>query len=253
MTGYIAEICRYPVKGLSAERLASVRLSPGHGLPHDRRFALARGATTIDPHAPQWLPKTSFLMLLRDEKLAQLTVSFAPDSGMLTISRAGKPVVHGKATEPLGRTLIGQFFAGFMGDPGLGTPRLVEATGHMFSDTREKFVSLINLASVSDLERVVRQSVHPLRFRANLYLTGLPAWSEFEWIGSEIAIGETRLRIAERTGRCAATNVNPETAERDRNIPRALQHGFGHTDMGVYAEVLDGGDIAEGDPVRFPA
>src|SRR3990172_7391487 len=164
MAGRIAEICRYPVKGLSAERLARVRLSPGQGLPHDRRFAIARGATALDPHVPQWLPKTSFLILMRDEKLAQLSVAFAPDSGLLTISRAGKPVVHGKATEPMGRTLIGQFFAGFMGQPGLGTPRLVVASGHMFSDSRETFVSLINLTSIRDLERVVRQSVHPLRF-----------------------------------------------------------------------------------------
>ncbi len=41
MTITVAEICRYPVKGLNAERLARVLLTPGEGLPHDRRFALA--------------------------------------------------------------------------------------------------------------------------------------------------------------------------------------------------------------------
>ena len=253
MAARIADICRYPVKGLSAEHLENTRLSPGQGLPHDRRFAIAHGSTAFDPKAPQWLPKTSFLMLMRDEKLAQLGVTFDPGSALLTIHRGGKPVVHGKATDPLGQTLIGQFFAAFMGDAARGTPRLLEAAGHMFSDAREKYVSLINLASVEDLERVVRQRVHPLRFRANIYLTDAPAWSEFSWVGCEIAIGAARLRVRQRIERCAATNVDPQTAARDMNIPRALQHGFGHVDMGVYAEVLRGGDIAKGDAVMIPA
>ncbi len=253
MTPCIADICRYPVKGLSAESLQAVHLSPGQGLPHDRRFAVAHGATRFDPEAPQWLPKTNFLMLMRDEKLAQLAVAFVPETGMLTISRGGKPVVQGKATDPMGRTLIGQFFAGFMGDAARGAPRLLEAAGHMFSDVREKYVSLINLASVRDLERVVRQPVHPLRFRANIYMADAPAWTEFSWVGCEVAIGKTRLRVTQRIDRCGATNVDPETAVRDMNIPRALQQGFGHVDMGVYAEVLNGGDIAPGDAIVVPA
>lgn len=249
MSPHIASIHRYPVKGLSAEPLPRVHLSPGQGVPHDRRFAIAHGATVFDPKAPQWLPKTNFLMLMRDEKLAQLSVAFAPQTDLLTIGRGGKPVVQGKATDPMGRTLIGQFFAAFMGDAVRGTPRLLEATGHMFSDVPEKYISLINLASVQDLERVVRQPVNPLRFRANIYLTDAPAWSEFSWVGREIAIGETRLRVTERINRCGATNVDPETAARDMNIPRALQKGFGHVDMGIYAEVLRGGGIATGDTV----
>ena len=253
MIPQVASIYRYPVKGLSAESLDRVHLSPGQGLPHDRRFALAHGATRFDPKAPQWLPKTNFLMLMKDEKLAQLTVAFVPETGRLTISRGGKPVVQGKATDPMGQTLIGQFFAAFMGDAARGAPRLLEATGHMFSDVPEKYVSLINLASVQDLERVVRQPVDPLRFRANIYLTDTPAWSEFSWIGGKIAIGETRLRVIKRIDRCGATNVDPATAARDMNIPRALQQGFGHVDMGIYAEVLHGGDIATGDTAIVPA
>jgi MOSC domain-containing protein len=253
MTPRIADIHRYPVKGLSAESVERVHLSPGQGLPHDRRFAIAHGAVQFDPAAPQWLPKSNFLMLMRDEKLAQLTVAFAPETGLLTIGRAGKTVIQGNATDPVGRALIGQFFAAFMGDAARGAPRLLEAAGHMFSDTREKYVSLINLASVRDLERVVRRPVHPLRFRGNLYLTDTPAWGEFSWVGCEIAIGEARLRVTKLIGRCGATNVDPESAARDMNIPRALQQGFGHVDMGIYAEVLHGGDIATGDTLVIPA
>ena len=249
MTARITQICRHPVKGLNAETLARVALAPGEGLPHDRRFALAHGSTSFDPKAPDWQPKTHFLMLMRDEKLAQLRIAFDEETGELAIHRAGKRVVHAKATEPLGRTLIAQFFAGFMGAAVRGAPRLIEAPGHMFSDVRIKCVSLINLASVIDLERVMRAPVDPLRFRANLYFEGAPAWSEFDWVGKEIGIGPARLRVFGRIDRCAAINVNPGTAARDMNAIKALQRGFGHIDMGVYAEIAAGGEIATGDEI----
>jgi hypothetical protein len=249
MTASITQICRHPVKGLNAETLARVALAPGEGLPHDRRFALAHGSTNFDTQAPEWRPKTQFLMLMRDEKLAQLHIAFDETSGELAVQRAGKQVVRAKATEPLGRTLIAQFFAGFLGAAVRGAPQLLEAPGHMFSDVPEKCLSLINLASVTDLERVTGAPVDPLRFRANLYFEGAPAWSEFDWVGKEIEIGRVRLRVTARIDRCAATDVNPQTALRDMNVVKALQRGFGHIDMGVYAEIATGGEIATGDRI----
>ncbi len=249
MTATITQICRHPVKGLNAEALVRVALTPGEGLPHDRRFALAHGSTNFDTQAPEWRPKTQFLTLMREEKLAQLRITFDEQTGELAIHRAGKRVVHAKATEPLGRTLIEQFFAGFMGAAARGAPRLLEAPGHMFSDVPEKCLSLINLASVRDLERVMRAPVDPRRFRANIYFKDAPAWAEFGWLGQEIDIGAARLRVTARIDRCAATQVNPETAARDMNPLKALPRGFGHIDMGVYAEVIGGGEIATGDRI----
>ncbi|MBM3346199.1 MAG: MOSC domain-containing protein, partial [Betaproteobacteria bacterium] len=69
-------IHRYPIKGLSAEPLERVTLATGRCLPHDRRFALARASTVIDPVRPEWLPKTHFFMLMRDERLAELRTRF---------------------------------------------------------------------------------------------------------------------------------------------------------------------------------
>jgi uncharacterized protein YcbX len=253
MTATVVDIFRYPVKGLSAEALERVELTPGEALPHDRRFAIAHGSSQFDPDAPKWLPKTNFLMLMRDEKLALLRCRFDPASSELTIERGGKPVVHAKATEGMGRMLIGQFFASFMSGALRGSAKLVEAPGHSFSDSPEKLVSIINLASIRDLERVMRVPLHPLRFRANLYIDGLPAWQERGWVGQEIMVGAVRLAIGEAIERCAATNVDPQSAERDLNIPLALQRGFGHVTMGVYASVVSAGDITKGDGIRSPA
>jgi uncharacterized protein YcbX len=88
-----------------------------------------------------------------------------------------------------------------------------------------------------------------MRFRANLHIDGLPAWAEFDWVGSDVKIGRARLHIVSRIIRCAATTVNPATAERDLNVPTHLQQAFGHCHMGIYGEVVEGGEIMTGDAV----
>lgn len=163
-------------------------------------------------------------------------------------------LLRAQLTDPEGRDRINEFFAGFLQDTVRGAPRVVEAPGHTFSDARQKpnsttyqYVSIVNLASIAALEREVRVPVDPIRFRANLYIEGIPAWTEFDWVDSGITLGRARLRVVSRIVRCAATAVNPSTAERDLNIPAILQKAFGHAHMGVYAEVIEGGEIARGD------
>jgi uncharacterized protein YcbX len=114
-------------------------------------------------------------------------------------------------------------------------------------------LTLVNLASVRELAARMGTAVDPLRFRANLYIDGVPAWAEFDWVGGEIRIGAAVLRIPARIPRCAATSVDPETGERALNVVKGLQAAYGHYDMGVYGEVVGGGRIAVGDAVAPPA
>ena len=256
MTTTISAIYRYPVKGLSAEKLDRVALTRGECLPHDRRFALALGSTVFDSQNPQWLPKIHFVMLMRDEKLALLQTRFDPESGVLTIAENGRVLLRGRMTEPEGCRRVAEFYANFLGDAVNGPLRVVEAPGHAFADARrkpnaatDKYVSLINLASIRDLETKLGRTVEPIRFRANVYFDGLPAWQEQEWVKPErhMTLGGARLRVIAPITRCAATQVNPVTAKRDLDIPAALQRSFGHINMGIYAEVLADAEIATGD------
>lgn len=244
---HITDILRYPVKGLNPERLDSTTLTAGCGIPNDRRFAMAPSSSRFDPENPAWRAKNDFLMLMKDERLALLAAKFDNATSVLTISRDGRQVARGDVSTPMGRVLIEQFLAAFMPTGPRGNPKIVTAPDTMFTDCETPFVSIINLASVRDIERVARRTVDPLRFRGNLHIDGLEPWTETDWIGRTCQIGGAVLRIAEPTGRCAATGVNPETAERDMNILLTLKQGFGHTRTGVYAEVLEGGAIGIND------
>ena len=231
-----------------------VVLAPGKCLPHDRRFAIALGSTRFDPEHPEWLPKTHFIMLMRDETLAQLRTRFDAESGVLAIAENDRVLLHAQITAPTGCELVAEFFTNFLGDATIGPLRVVEAPGHAFADARrkpnattDKYISLINRASLAALEAVIGVPVDPLRFRANIYFDGASPWSELDWIGSEISIGAARLRVISPITRCAATQVNPATTQRDLDIVAALGRSFDHANMGVYAEVVAGGEIAVGD------
>lgn len=246
----IEHIYRYPVKGLTAEALEEVVLAEGQCLPHDRRFALAQGDAPFDPATPTWLQKRHFGCLMANAKLALLHTAFDPKTGILAIRPPeGMPLLQETRTEA-GRAAIAAYLASFLGEEARGTPRFVEAPGHNFTDVAAKCVSIIGLASLHALERATGRTLDPLRFRANIYVSGSRPWAEFDWLGQEIQLGAARLRVFKRIVRCAATEVNPETAERDAWPPQALREHFGHGDLGVYAEVIEGGRIAVGDALE---
>ena len=245
----VTSLYRYPVKGLSPEPLPRVALEVGQTFPADRRYAIENGPSGFDPKAPAWLPKSYFLMLMRNERLAGLQTHFEDRSNLLTIRKAGHVAAQGDLETLEGRAAIEQFFvANFAGDL-KGTPKILSSAGHSFSDVARKVVSIINLASVAAFEDIVGRPVHPLRFRANMYVAGWPAWHEFELIEKTLAIGEVRLKVFKPITRCAAVNVDPQSAARDLEIPHTLQRKLGHDHCGIYAEVVAGGAIAVGDAI----
>ena len=251
----IDAIYRYPVKGLSPQRLERVALAPGHTLPADRLYAIENGPIGFDPADPKYFPKQRFLMLMRNERLAGLRTDYDEASHTLTVMTEGQVSARGDLRTPQGRLEIEAFFSRFMPDELKGPPKVLagqspSGVAHSFSDVAKKVVSIINLASVAAVETATGAAVNPLRFRGNLYVSGWPAWREFELLGSELTIGKNaRLKVVKRIVRCAATDVDPDTGIRDLTIPKTLLKTFGHADCGVYAEVIAGGQITAGDTI----
>jgi len=250
VTATIQSIYRYPVKGLSPERLPAVRLEPGMTLPGDRMYAIENGPSGFDPAAPAYLFKTCFLMLMRNERLAALDSRYDDATHVLVIRGEGRELARGDLSTREGRLAIEAFFRRFVPAELRGPPKVLTSPGHSFSDVSAKVVSIINLASVAAIETIVGVPVNPLRFRGNLYVDGWPAWHEFDLVKQEIAIGDARLKVTKRIKRCAATEVDPDTGIRDLAIPATLIQTFDHMDCGVYAQVIAGGDIAPGNSVN---
>jgi len=255
MNGTVVRLFRYPVKGLSPEPMQRLDLVEGQGIAHDRSFALALGTTQFDPARPQPLAKTNFLMLARNEALAGLQTRFDPDTRHLVIRLAGRIVAEGALDDPTGRAAIEDFFTAFMGDAACGRARVVSAPGHRFTDIGAPVpafmdcVSLINLASVRAVEAAMGRRLDPLRFRANIYMDGPPAWAEFGWLDGLVTVGGVPCRVVRRTRRCPATNVDPATAQRDADVPKALRETFGHADLGVYLQLAGSGSVTLADAV----
>lgn len=243
----IAAIYRYPVKGLSAEALDAADLEPGGVIPFDRAYAIENGPSGFDPAAPVHMPKVRFLMLMRNARLAALTTRFDPARRTLAIWKDGERLVEADLETAEGRAAIERFFESYEADELRGPARLLAAPGHSFSDSAGHYLSLINLATLRDLEERLGRPVHPLRFRGNLYVEGLPAWAEFDWLGRTVEIpGGPVFSVSRRIRRCAATEVNPDTAERDIAMPAELQARYGHGDCGIYLEIVEGGRIERG-------
>src|SRR5947208_7961232 len=123
----LQSIYRYPVKGLSPERLSKVRLEPGHTLPADRRYAIENGPSSFDPVAPSYFPKSRFLMLMRNERLATLDTRYDDSTRILTIRGEGRELACGDLSTKEGRLVIEAFFRRFMPQDLRGPPKVLQA------------------------------------------------------------------------------------------------------------------------------
>ncbi len=247
----IERLYRFPVKGLSPEALEQAEVEAGGALPWDRAFALAQGDSGFDPAAPSWLPKQNFMCLMVNARIAGLQASFDERHGRLAILAPDGDAIEANVLTEDGRARVAAWLTRFLGAEARGTPRFHHIPGYVFGDQRRPVISLINLASLAALEAAVGARRHKRRFRANIWFNGAPAWSEFDWVGRELMVGGARVRVTKRTVRCPATQVNPDTAERDADPVRELRAHFGHADLGIHAEVIEGGNIAVGDSIAL--
>ena len=244
----VMNLYRYPIKGMSPEILQAVSLRTGEAIALDRCFALAHGTTAFNPEKPEHFSKTHFLMLMKNERLATLHTVYNDDTGVLQIFQQDKLLISGALHEIEGRQALEKFFINYLGDEIRGIPKLLEApSGYMFSDVDAKVLSCINLATVRELEKLLGVTINPLRFRANVYFDGAPAWAESEWVDKTLKLGTARVQGVKLIERCAATNVNPETAQRDLQIPQALMKNYGHRNLGIYVRVIEDGKVAVND------
>jgi uncharacterized protein YcbX len=256
MIGRIAALHRHPVKGFTPERLTAVVLAAGAHFPCDRIFCVENGPSGFDPAQPAHLSKMRFTVLARIPALARIRTAYDEATGRLTVEAPGRPPLVVVLTTAEGRAAFEAWLTAFVAehDPqtGRGPLKVLAGSegGHRFMDSRKGFVSLLNLASVRDLERRLGRPVDPARFRANIWVEGLPAWAEAGRAGQVLHLGQATLTVLADIDRCAAVHVDPTTGEKDIDLVPELFALRGDIFCGVYAEVSGGGRLAVGDDAR---
>jgi uncharacterized protein YcbX len=249
--GSVEELFIYPVKGLSAQPLDRAELRPGMGIPNDRKFAFARPDGRYRP-GREGLPKQEFFALVSDHRLAGLDTHLDTETDVLTARVAGHDVLNADLSTEEGRDSAVRFFTRVLDLPAGAAPLLAREAGRRFTDAAAagdgpmNWVSLVNLASVRDLESRTGTVVDPTRFRANVFVDGLRAWSELDTIGQEFDLGGVRVRAVHRTNRCAATEVDPVSGRRDLPVVSMIDRTYGHRLMGIQLEVLTAGVLEKG-------
>jgi uncharacterized protein len=253
MSGLVAAIFRHPVKGFTPEALQSVDLAPGRGFPHDRTWAVENGPSGYDPAAPAWVTKQKFTVLAAIPRVAAARTHYDEANGVLSAEAAGLRPFSDRLTDPTGREAFAAWLTELLGDEAQGPLQVVEATGEFrFTDHPKGQVSIVNLASVRDLSARMGVELDPLRFRANLYVEGWPAWAENDWTGRRMMLGWAAAEVFKPIVRCAAPDVDPATAERDVEITKALFDTYGHMNCGIYVQVTSAGRVGLGDAVTAP-
>ena len=251
MSGRLASLYRHPVKGFTPERLARAKLDAGACFPCDRMYAVENGPSGFDPAAPAHLSKSKFTVLAQIPDVARARTAFDEATGVFHVEAAGHGKLDADLTRASGRQALEAWLTRLLGEAVRGPLRVVSGPPHRFLDDVKGYVSLINLESVRDLAARAGRPVDPLRFRANLYVEGLPAWSELDILGGRVEVGGVQAEVVKPIVRCAATHVDPTTAERDFELVPALREHYGHVFCGLYLNVLRGGEVAEGDDVAF--
>ncbi|MDG2520903.1 MOSC N-terminal beta barrel domain-containing protein [Caulobacter segnis] len=244
----ITSLYRHPVKGFTPERLDSVTLRAGEHFPCDRLYAVEDGPSGFDPDAPAHLSKMKFTVLAKIPAVAGAHTAYDEATATLRARADGAPDFEGRLSQTAGREAFAAWLAEVLKDDIQGPLRVLEGPGqHRFMDSKSGFVSIINLASVRDLAEKIGRPVDPLRFRGNVYVEGWEPWVENGWADRTFTLGGATVQGIKPIVRCAATHVNPTTAERDMDVVKALFDHYGHMLCGLYVRVLDGGVVAEGD------
>ena len=243
----IAALYRHPVKGFTPEPLGEALLGAGQAFPGDRLRAVEIGPSGFDVAAPAHISKMQFTVLARLPEIARVRTQWDEATDTLTLSAPDMPQLTVRLGLAEDDRRLETWLTDVLGEEATAPLRLLDGAGHRFMDDPAGAVSVLNLASVRDLSERLGVEVDPLRFRANVWVEGWPAWVENDWTGRYLVLGEATLRVVKPVVRCVATHANPESGTRDIDVVSALHDLYGHRWCGLYLSVQAGGWLRPGD------
>lgn len=261
----VAALYRYPVKGFTPEPLTSAVVQDDGRIAGDRvlAFRFADATRPEDHDGLDYWPKSKGLALQDFPSLARLRLAYDPEARRLRITDGDSVIVEAGLSDGERREIADRIT-----DWVLTTPdaRLLRRNGRLplellgdggtarFQDRPRGFVSLHAHASVEAVGGTVLAPVDDRRFRSNVVIEGVPAWSELDWTdgGVDLMIGSVRFTVVKPIVRCLAITANPDTGVRDAKLLTVLTGDFGQAEPTLGILLLPsgrGGTIRVGDPV----
>lgn len=251
MTGRLASIQRHPLKSHGRETLQEVVLTPGAALPWDRRWAVAHDAARIKDGA--WAPCQNFSRGSKAPALMAINAALDEATATLTLIHPDRLALSFRPDDPADTQRFLDWVRPLSPADRAQSARIYSAADFAMTDTDYQSVSILSLTSNADLGARMGVDLSPLRWRGNLWLEGLAPWAERNWIGRTIRIGAAVLAVEENIVRCLATTANPVTGIRDADTLGALNALHGAQEFGIYAKVIEGGAIRQGDRAELVA
>jgi len=244
-----------PVKSLSFESVLSCSIKKKIGILNDRLFAFSRN---VDFDTAKLIEKNpnarnlhNFLSLKNTIALNKYQFSFNRKN--LILNCRNKKILSIDVDDEKQRTLMCEKLVEL--EISIKNPIfLLQNKSFPFFDTTHSnnthnTISLINLNSINDLSLRINKSIEYERFRGNIYIDGIDAWEERNWINKIININGVSFRVEKHIPRCSATNLKPKTDIETINLPLAIKGKYNHSDMGVYLKALDKGIIRVNDKI----
>lgn len=246
----VAALWRHPIKSHGREALDQVDLVTGQTMPWDRHWAVAHEDSKFDGANPGWVMCRNFMIGAATPGLAGIWATLDETTSTLTLSHDSIGSHSFRPDRP-------EDLAGFLAwvtplcPPDQRQPKAIVAVPKRgMTDTAYPTISIMNTTSHKAVEGQLGRLIGMERWRGNIWVDGMNAWTEMDWAGKTVRIGEAELDVHEPIRRCMATAANPRTGVRDVDTLGALRDGWDHQHFGVYATVKKGGKIALTDKVE---
>lgn len=255
----VKQLFIHPVKGLTPQTCQGFSLTANHGIRGDRAFALMflDSDNLNPPEIVPWMSKKHFAVQNDWPGLAALDCNFDGETEVLTVRQRGVELISENTNLSEGRDRLSAFFTDYLTilEPNKGARHPQKASLQLvgngktsrYPDRKPVHISIISQATMDDLGEKTGQILDVRRFRPNVVVEGINAWSEFDLVGKKLSLGEAQITVTAKIGRCMNIEVNPETGDRDVPLLSVLKEKYGHACTGVLATVDSDGMLAVGD------